>query len=70
VINEFYTGRSPKAHERFQHQVEVLAKDATIVHLGLEGNQVAVISAYFAVTSDGAIKAVWLDEALWTMVDE
>jgi hypothetical protein len=67
VKAEFYKGRSPKDYERFAHQVDATATDATIVFLNLDGNEVATVRVYFAVTPDRAVKAVWLTEQLWEM---
>lgn len=67
ITNELDTGRSPKQRERFVQQVAADAKDATLVRMQLTEGQVGQMRMYLAVTTDGTVKAVWINEWLFVM---
>jgi hypothetical protein len=67
ITNDLNTARTPKQRERFIQQVDDDAKDATLVRMQLTEGQVGQMRMYLAVTTEGTVKAVWLNEWLFVM---
>lgn len=67
ITNELNSGRLPKQRQQFVQQVAADAKDATLVRMQLTEGQVGQMRMYLAVTTDGTVKAVWVNEWLFEM---